>query len=170
MESLAIMFFTVIARKHRCLLWSHASVVLQRCKRSWWAEMWSVIQPHHSSHPLACVSSGSLQVRYNLGGLREPFAIDVDQRNLANGQPHSINMSRVDRSITIQVQASNTHTWVLLNTFCYAQNQKALCLYFKLLLTSSHGVHAIAGQLRAFKTLTYAHSVRSAQSQRPGQY
>uniref|UniRef100_A0A671W9S1 Contactin associated protein 2 n=1 Tax=Sparus aurata TaxID=8175 RepID=A0A671W9S1_SPAAU len=47
--------------------------------------------------------NGSLQVRYNLGGLREAFAIDVDQRNLANGQPHSINMSRVDRSITIQL-------------------------------------------------------------------
>ncbi|XP_070784599.1 contactin-associated protein-like 2a [Enoplosus armatus] len=47
--------------------------------------------------------NGSLQVRYNLGGLKEPFAIDVDQRNLANGQPHSINMSRVDRSITIQL-------------------------------------------------------------------
>lgn len=52
---------------------------------------------------LSCLSSGSLQVRYNLGGLKEPFTIDVDQRNLANGQPHSINMSRLDRSITIQV-------------------------------------------------------------------
>uniref|UniRef100_A0A8D3DFX2 Contactin-associated protein-like 2 n=1 Tax=Scophthalmus maximus TaxID=52904 RepID=A0A8D3DFX2_SCOMX len=47
--------------------------------------------------------NGSMQVRYNLGGLQEPFAIDVDQRNLANGQPHSINMSRVNRSITIQL-------------------------------------------------------------------
>ncbi|XP_076014443.1 contactin-associated protein-like 2a [Genypterus blacodes] len=47
--------------------------------------------------------NGSLQVRYNLGGLREPFAIDVDQRNLANGQPHSVNMTRKDRSITIQL-------------------------------------------------------------------
>ncbi|XP_028288849.1 contactin-associated protein-like 2a [Parambassis ranga] len=47
--------------------------------------------------------NGSLQVRYNLGGLKEPFTIDVDQRNLANGQPHSINMSRLDRSITIQL-------------------------------------------------------------------
>ncbi|XP_061777945.1 contactin-associated protein-like 2a isoform X3 [Nerophis ophidion] len=47
--------------------------------------------------------NGSLQVRYNLGGLKEPFAIDVDQRNLANGQPHSINMSRVNRIITIQL-------------------------------------------------------------------
>ncbi|XP_077480337.1 contactin-associated protein-like 2a isoform X1 [Stigmatopora argus] len=47
--------------------------------------------------------NGSLQVRYNLGGLKEPFAIDVDQRNLANGQPHSINMSRIDRSFSIQL-------------------------------------------------------------------
>uniref|UniRef100_A0A8C6MAD8 Contactin associated protein 2 n=1 Tax=Nothobranchius furzeri TaxID=105023 RepID=A0A8C6MAD8_NOTFU len=47
--------------------------------------------------------NGSLQVRYNLGGLKEPFAIDVDQRNLANGQPHSINMSRHNRSIIIQI-------------------------------------------------------------------
>uniref|UniRef100_A0A665WEL4 Contactin associated protein 2 n=1 Tax=Echeneis naucrates TaxID=173247 RepID=A0A665WEL4_ECHNA len=47
--------------------------------------------------------NGSMQVRYNLGGLRDPFTIDVDQRNLANGQPHSINMSRVNRSITIQL-------------------------------------------------------------------
>lgn len=56
---------------------------------------------------MPCVSSGSMQVRYNLGGLKEPFAIDVDQRNLANGQPHSINMSRVNRSITIQVQITH---------------------------------------------------------------
>uniref|UniRef100_A0A8C6SPA7 Contactin associated protein 2 n=1 Tax=Neogobius melanostomus TaxID=47308 RepID=A0A8C6SPA7_9GOBI len=54
-------------------------------------------------------TKGSLQVRYNLGGLREPFSIDVDQRNLANGQPHNINMSRVDRRITIQVRRSHTH-------------------------------------------------------------
>lgn len=47
--------------------------------------------------------NGSLQVRYQLGGLKEPFSIDVDQRNLANGQPHSINMSRVNRSVTIQL-------------------------------------------------------------------
>ncbi|KAG7251518.1 hypothetical protein CRUP_013989, partial [Coryphaenoides rupestris] len=46
--------------------------------------------------------NGSLQVRYQLGGLREPFSIDVDQRNLANGQPHAFNMSRIDRSVTVQ--------------------------------------------------------------------
>lgn len=57
-----------------------------------------------------CCSSGSLQVRYNLGGLKAPFSIDVDQRNLANGQPHVFNMSRVDRSVTIQVPVhTNTH-------------------------------------------------------------
>uniref|UniRef100_A0A3B3YBI4 Contactin associated protein 2 n=2 Tax=Poecilia TaxID=8080 RepID=A0A3B3YBI4_9TELE len=48
-------------------------------------------------------NNGSLQVRYNLGGLREPFAIDVDQRNLANGQPHNINVSRQNRSISVQL-------------------------------------------------------------------
>uniref|UniRef100_A0A8C7N8X4 Contactin associated protein 2 n=1 Tax=Oncorhynchus kisutch TaxID=8019 RepID=A0A8C7N8X4_ONCKI len=47
--------------------------------------------------------NGTLQVRYNLGGLKEPFTIDVDQRNLANGQPHTINMSRSNRTITIQL-------------------------------------------------------------------
>lgn len=54
--------------------------------------------------------AGSLQVRYQLGGLKEPFAIDVDQRNLANGQPHSINLSRVDRRLTIQVVTVHTHS------------------------------------------------------------
>uniref|UniRef100_A0AAZ3Q9I1 Contactin associated protein 2 n=1 Tax=Oncorhynchus tshawytscha TaxID=74940 RepID=A0AAZ3Q9I1_ONCTS len=53
--------------------------------------------------------NGTLQVRYNLGGLKEPFTIDVDQRNLANGQPHTINMSRINRTITIQV-CTHTHT------------------------------------------------------------
>nr|XP_020462117.1 contactin-associated protein-like 2 isoform X2 [Monopterus albus]XP_020462118.1 contactin-associated protein-like 2 isoform X2 [Monopterus albus] len=47
--------------------------------------------------------NGSMQVQYNLGGLKEPFAVDVDQRNLANGQPHSISVSRINRSITIQL-------------------------------------------------------------------
>ncbi|XP_029003188.1 contactin-associated protein-like 2a isoform X1 [Betta splendens] len=47
--------------------------------------------------------NGSVQVRYDLGGLKEPFTIDVDQRNMANGQPHSINVSRVNRSITVQL-------------------------------------------------------------------
>lgn len=49
------------------------------------------------SHP------GTLQLRYNLGGLREPFSIDIDQRNLANGQPHTVNISRVERDIEVQV-------------------------------------------------------------------
>ncbi|XP_048833106.1 contactin-associated protein-like 2a [Brienomyrus brachyistius] len=47
--------------------------------------------------------NGTLEIRYDLGSLREPFTIDVDQRNLANGQPHTVNISRVGRSIQLQV-------------------------------------------------------------------
>ena len=47
--------------------------------------------------------AGTLQLRYDLGGLKEPFVVDVDQRNLANGQPHTVNISRVERSIQVQV-------------------------------------------------------------------
>ncbi|XP_061110174.1 contactin-associated protein-like 2 isoform X1 [Conger conger] len=46
---------------------------------------------------------GTLQVRYNLGGLKEPFTIDVDQRNMTNGQPHSVNITRNERSIQLQL-------------------------------------------------------------------
>ncbi|KAK3540844.1 hypothetical protein QTP86_002355 [Hemibagrus guttatus] len=45
--------------------------------------------------------NGSLQLRYNLGGL--PFAVDLDQRNLANGQPHSANITRTEREIHVQL-------------------------------------------------------------------
>uniref|UniRef100_A0A9J8AZ26 Contactin associated protein 2 n=2 Tax=Cyprinus carpio TaxID=7962 RepID=A0A9J8AZ26_CYPCA len=47
--------------------------------------------------------NGTLQLRYNLGGLREPFSVDIDQRNLANGQPHTVNISRVERDIEVQL-------------------------------------------------------------------
>ncbi|KAI1902119.1 hypothetical protein AGOR_G00041430 [Albula goreensis] len=47
--------------------------------------------------------NGTLQIRYNLGGLREPFTINVDQRYMANGQPHSVNISRQERSIQLQL-------------------------------------------------------------------
>ncbi|XP_035382266.1 contactin-associated protein-like 2a isoform X2 [Electrophorus electricus] len=47
--------------------------------------------------------NGTLQLRYDLGGLSEPFAIDLDQRNLANGQPHSVNISRADRDVRVQL-------------------------------------------------------------------
>lgn len=49
--------------------------------------------------------SGSLQLRYNLGGLLEPFAVDLDQRNLANGQSHSVNITRIEREIHVQVRS-----------------------------------------------------------------
>ncbi|XP_072910474.1 contactin-associated protein-like 2 isoform X1 [Hemitrygon akajei] len=47
--------------------------------------------------------NGSLQIRYNLGGTREPYRIDLDQRNLANGQPHSVNISRRGRELHLQL-------------------------------------------------------------------
>ncbi|KAJ8012068.1 hypothetical protein DPEC_G00064840 [Dallia pectoralis] len=47
--------------------------------------------------------NGTLQIRYSLGGLREPFTIDLDHRNLANGQPHHINISRQERNIRLQL-------------------------------------------------------------------
>ncbi|KAJ8377556.1 hypothetical protein AAFF_G00256200 [Aldrovandia affinis] len=52
---------------------------------------------------VALSPNGTLQIRYDLGGLREPFIIEVDQRNLANGQPHSVNISRVLRNIQLQL-------------------------------------------------------------------
>uniref|UniRef100_A0AAY4AL75 Contactin associated protein like 2b n=1 Tax=Denticeps clupeoides TaxID=299321 RepID=A0AAY4AL75_9TELE len=50
--------------------------------------------------------NGTLQIRYNLGGLREPFTISQDTRNMANGQPHNVNISRQDRIIQLQVSYS----------------------------------------------------------------
>ncbi|XP_007542552.1 contactin-associated protein-like 2, partial [Poecilia formosa] len=47
--------------------------------------------------------NGSLQVRYSLGGLVEPYTIDIDHRNMANGQPHSVNITRNLREIRLQL-------------------------------------------------------------------
>ncbi|KAG7317731.1 hypothetical protein KOW79_018766 [Hemibagrus wyckioides] len=47
--------------------------------------------------------NGTLQLRYSLGGLHEPFTIDLDQRNLANGQPHNVNLTRKEREIQVQL-------------------------------------------------------------------
>ncbi|KAM9718673.1 contactin-associated protein-like 2b [Menidia menidia] len=67
-----------------------------------------------SSDYLAVVlrHNGTLQVRYSLGGLAEPYTIDVDHRNLANGQPHSVNISRSQREIRLQLDhyPLSTHT------------------------------------------------------------
>uniref|UniRef100_A0A2K6AGU0 Contactin associated protein like 2 n=1 Tax=Mandrillus leucophaeus TaxID=9568 RepID=A0A2K6AGU0_MANLE len=46
--------------------------------------------------------TGSLQIRYNLGGTREPYNIDVDHRNMANGQPHSVNITRHEKTIILK--------------------------------------------------------------------
>lgn len=66
------------------------------------------------------VFSGTLQIRYNLGGLVEPYTIDVDHRNLANGQPHSVNLTRSLRAVRLQVRASCQYsTWQTANCiFC----------------------------------------------------
>ncbi|XP_042187664.1 contactin-associated protein-like 2 isoform X2 [Callorhinchus milii] len=47
--------------------------------------------------------NGSLQIRYSLGGTKEPYKIDLDQRNLANGQPHSVNISRQGKDLLLQL-------------------------------------------------------------------
>ncbi|XP_043989360.1 LOW QUALITY PROTEIN: contactin-associated protein-like 2b [Gambusia affinis] len=56
--------------------------------------------------------NGSLQVRYSLGGLVEPYTIDIDHRNMANGQPHSVNITRNLREIRLQLDhyTVSTHT------------------------------------------------------------
>uniref|UniRef100_A0A8K9X300 Contactin associated protein 2b n=1 Tax=Oncorhynchus mykiss TaxID=8022 RepID=A0A8K9X300_ONCMY len=56
--------------------------------------------------------NGTLQIRYSLGGLREPFTIDLDQRNMANGQPHHINISRQERNVRLQVIIMRTFNLV----------------------------------------------------------
>lgn len=57
------------------------------------------------SHVWILPPTGTLQLRYNLAGLNEPFTVDLDQRNLANGQPHNVNLTRTERDIFIQVSA-----------------------------------------------------------------
>ncbi|KAL8165699.1 UNVERIFIED_CONTAM: hypothetical protein K2H54_053238 [Gekko kuhli] len=51
-------------------------------------------------------ASGNLQIRYSLGGAKEPYNINVDPRKVANGQPHSINITRKGKEIVVQVKAS----------------------------------------------------------------
>ncbi|XP_037132372.1 contactin-associated protein-like 2b isoform X1 [Syngnathus acus] len=57
--------------------------------------------------------NGTLQIRYRLGGLNEPFTIDIDHRNMANGQPHTVNISRHFREIRLQVDHYPVSTHIL---------------------------------------------------------
>ncbi|MCJ8745204.1 hypothetical protein PDJAM_G00127740 [Pangasius djambal] len=57
--------------------------------------------------------NGTLQIRYNLGGLKEPFVISLDHRNMANGQPHSVNISRHDRLVHLQIDHYPTMSFSL---------------------------------------------------------
>lgn len=56
-----------------------------------------------STGPLSCCSVGNLQIRYNLGGTKEPYDIDVEHRSVANGQPHSVNITRLEKTIILKV-------------------------------------------------------------------
>lgn len=54
--------------------------------------------------------SFSLQLCYNLGGLLKPFTINLYQRNLVNRQPHSENITRIERETGVQVRAVSNNT------------------------------------------------------------
>ncbi|KAM8967283.1 contactin-associated protein-like 2 [Pelodytes ibericus] len=59
-------------------------------------------------------SSGILQIRYNLGGTKEPYNVDItNHRNMANGQPHNVNITRVGRSIIFQIDHYPPETYNL---------------------------------------------------------
>ncbi|XP_069504410.1 contactin-associated protein-like 2 isoform X2 [Ambystoma mexicanum] len=58
-------------------------------------------------------SSGNLQVRYSLGDAKKPYDIDVDHRNMANGQPHSVNITRTGRNIVLQLDHYPPASYIL---------------------------------------------------------
>ncbi|CAL8366083.1 unnamed protein product [Boreogadus saida] len=58
-------------------------------------------------------NNGTLQIRYSLGGLTEPYTIDLDHRNMANGQPHHVNVSREQRSVHLQLDHYPVSTYTL---------------------------------------------------------
>ncbi|XP_072296731.1 contactin-associated protein-like 2 [Eucyclogobius newberryi] len=57
--------------------------------------------------------NGTLQIRYSLGGLKEPFTIDMNHRNMANGLPHSVSVSRRLRDVRLQVDHYPESTYTL---------------------------------------------------------
>ncbi|XP_062843349.1 contactin-associated protein-like 2b [Trichomycterus rosablanca] len=57
--------------------------------------------------------NGTLQIRYSLGGLKEPFTISLDHRNMANGQPHSVKIIRHERIIQLQLDHYPTVSYSL---------------------------------------------------------
>ncbi|XP_017295428.1 contactin-associated protein-like 2b [Kryptolebias marmoratus] len=57
--------------------------------------------------------NGTLQIRYSLGGLTKPYTIDVDHRNMANGQPHFVNITRNYREIRLQLDHYPLSTYLL---------------------------------------------------------
>ncbi|XP_026876989.2 contactin-associated protein-like 2b isoform X1 [Electrophorus electricus] len=57
--------------------------------------------------------NGTLQIRYSLGGLKEPFTLSLDHRNMANGQPHVVNISRQERVVLLQLDHYPTVSYSL---------------------------------------------------------
>lgn len=60
--------------------------------------------------------NGTLQIRYSLGGLKEPFTINIHHRNMANGQPHSVSLRRRLQDIRLQVDHYPESTYTLPST------------------------------------------------------
>ncbi|XP_077125246.1 contactin-associated protein-like 2 [Ranitomeya variabilis] len=57
---------------------------------------------------------GILEIRYHLGGTKDPFIIDInDHKNMANGQPHNVNITRVGRNIIFQLDHYSPATYSL---------------------------------------------------------
>ncbi|XP_034038246.1 contactin-associated protein-like 2b [Thalassophryne amazonica] len=57
--------------------------------------------------------NGTLQIRYSLGGLKDPYTIDVNHRNMANGQPHYVNITRNVKEIRLQLDHYPVSTHML---------------------------------------------------------
>ncbi|KAB0342995.1 hypothetical protein FD754_019921, partial [Muntiacus muntjak] len=82
--------------------------------------------------------TGSLQIRYNLGGTREPYNIDVDHRSMANGQPHSVNITRRERTITLKVRTCLSHfpaKVILVYLTYFLHDSSAVCFALNILHT-----------------------------------
>ncbi|KAK2516084.1 hypothetical protein Q9233_013918 [Columba guinea] len=62
-----------------------------------------LVKPSGKQLHWALSIEGYLQIRYSLGGTKEPYNIDVDHRNMANGQPHTVNITRNAWDIALQL-------------------------------------------------------------------
>lgn len=81
--------------------------------------------PCPSSHP-----TGTLQLRYQLG--TSPYVYQLTTRPVTDGQPHSVNITRVYRNLFIQVQVEGmgqlSHS---LTTLAMAPRKRLMITYLK---------------------------------------